>query len=467
MTPPILHKLRTVVVIVFLAMVPATGNAGLKPADQLVLDLINQFRTAPFDTAVSLGYDPAALQAMGVMPDTFFPPYVPDEELCLVAAGANAQVLSPEPLPAPAVPERVRMADTGSVLTFANFISDENAAAIFVRNLFRSELNTGKFDFILSDTNSHAGTSVDPGTMDGSNAWLFTLVTASAARTRDMQVLNLINQVRADTALIVNYLPSGMLSLLQHNWQIFFLLKLNFQPLFFDEFLYWCAGQNNLADPGIHPPDQGSGSVPAGDTGNVPGSDAAVDAQEDPTYGYPGALFRLTGVTSAWDDMAPVDPVTDLFSGLLSSEFVTWPYGAAIFSNRFKSAGTAIALSAMDSGGTGTLSFAAGSDLPAEPYAGTFPPVRIYGLLFSDQDGDTIYSPGEEVSGHTVTVLDEAFVPWYQVVTDRAGHFSLSLEPGRYWYVVAQKDDQVIYRELFLQKNSFVKLGFNPPPASP
>lgn len=467
MTHSILHKLGTIVLIIFLAMVPASVKAGLKPADQFVLDLINQFRAAPFDTAVSLGYDPAALQKMGVMPDTLFAPYVPDEELWRVAAGANAQTLAPELLPAPDVPERLRMAETGSVLTFTNFIPVETAATIFVRNLFRNELNTGEFEFILSDTNSHAGTSVDPGMMDGSNAWLFTLVTASAARTRDMQVLNLINQVRAESALIVNYLPSGMLSLLQHNWQIYFLLKLNFQPLFFDEFLYWCAGQNILAEQGKDTLDAGNGHAPVGETGNVPISDAAVDADEDPTYGYPGDFFRLTGVTSAWEDLTAVDPVTDLFSALLSSEFATWPYGAAIFSNRFKTAGTVISQQAMDPGGTGTLSLAAGSDLPAEPYAGTFPPVRIYGLLFSDRDGDSIYSPGEEVPEHTVTVLDETLVPWYEVVTDRAGHFSLSLEPGRYWYVVAEKDGQFIYRELFLQKNSFVKLGFHPPPASP
>ncbi len=426
-----LNKWGIIGLIIISCLAPATGWAGFKPTDQFVFDLINQFRAAPFDKAVSMGYDPAFLYALGITPESALPPYVPDEQLRLAASENNDKVLNPAPPAALLMPERTRMKETGSVLTFSNFLPIETAGSIFVRNLFNDELNSGQFELILSETMTHAGTSVVTGVVNGSNAWLFNLVVGSSVNVRDMQVLHLINQVRTETALIEQYIPSDLVTLIRYNWQLYYLLKFDFHPLFMDEFLYWSAGES-----------------------------AAGIEQEGI---YPGDYFQNSTVTGAWEDIAAADPVTDLFSALLSKEFSTWPFSASVFSNRYRLAGTALLFQTGESFDTGILSFSAGSDLPAVPDSGFTAPARIYGLLFLDRDGNGIYSPGEEMAGHPVLVYDETLIPAAAAVTDNSGYFTLTLESERYWIFTAQDGDQVAHREILLHGNQFVKLGFVPP----
>ncbi len=428
-----LHKWGIISLILIGCLMPDTGRAGFKPTDQYVFDLINEYRAAPFDKAVALGYDPAALYALGITPETALPPYVPDDELCLSASQNNDHTLNPDLPGASVLAKRTRMKETGSVLTFSNFIPIETAGTIFVQNLFKDELDSGQFEFILSDTMTHAGTSVVTGVVNGSNAWLFNLAVGTGITVRDMQVLHLINQVRDDAALIEQYVPSDLVTLFQFNWQLYYLLKFDFHPLFMDEFLYWTAGE----------------------------SAAGIEHDEGI---YPGDYFQNTIVTGSWEDMASADPVTDLFSALLSKEFSTWPFSASVFSNRYRLAGTALLFQDGESFDTGVLSFSAGSDLPAEPDSGFTAPASVYGLLFQDQDGNGIYSPGEEMAEHPVMVYDETLIPAARAVTDNSGYFTLTLESERYWIFAAQDGDRVTYREIHMLGNQFVKLGFAPPP---
>ncbi len=168
-----------------------------------------------------------------------------------------------------------------------------------------------------------------------------------SARISDIQMLNLINQVRAEPTLSKRYVSTDLLNLFQQNWQIYYLPHMRFQPIFFNESLYECARTDVL-------------------TVN------AVDS------GYSGSVndnFQTSTVTVFWENLATADPVTDLFTAMLLNEFATWPYRAMIFSNRYDVAGPFIKVTSeapLDTGelrkplqsGTGAATVCAGTGVP-------------------------------------------------------------------------------------------------------
>ncbi|MGM0394507.1 MAG: hypothetical protein ACQEQ5_08730 [Thermodesulfobacteriota bacterium] len=421
--------------------------------DRFVFDLTNQYRAAPYENAVALGYDPAGLAEKGIFPETRFEPYRVDEGLFSTAADANVRAAAAEPVEPPPDPDRQQMIQTGAVLTFSNFIPMETAGTLFVRNLFTNELDTGEFRFILSSEFKHAGAAMDPGVLDGRNTWFTTLVLGSAARVADIQMLNLINQVRAKPELVEKFVSTDLLNLFQQNWRIYYLPHLRFQPVFFDDLLYECARSDVLTPDDVPDPDQQS-----------------MPSLEDV---YPGEFFHTTTVAASWENMADAGPVTELFSTLLINEFATWPYDAVIFSNHYKKAGAFVSLIAgepIDTGpppgnvvhpGTGTVSVCAGTGVTGSAPETEF--ARIYGIVFADDNDDAIYAPGEELSGETVAVYDIHRNQVAEVVSDNAGYFTVTLAPGQYWFE-ALKAEQVVRRFIDIEKNHFVKMGFNPMP---
>jgi hypothetical protein len=431
--------------------------------DRFVFDLINQYRAAPYEHAVALGYEPAALAEKGIVPETRFEPYGMDEDLFLIAATANDRAASPDADQPPVVPERQRMIQTGAVLSFTSFIPFENAGTLFVRNLFVNELDTGEFKFILSSEFTYAGVAMDPGVLEGKNTWFSSLVLGSAARVSDIQILNLINQIRAKPDLIPMYISTDLLDLFQRSWQMYYLPYMKFQPVFFDDRLYDCARSEVLTPDDVEPsPDAAAGGT--------------VSEPSVPEQGYAGEYFHTVSVTAFWENMMHASPVRDLFTALLMNEFSTWPYGAIIFSNHYKEAGPFISVTTGNQvdntvvdpvdpmvdpvlSGTGTAALCAGSGIPADPPE--TPAARIYGIVFIDHDDDAAYAPGEELSGETVSVYDIHRNLVASAVSDNAGHFSVTLVPGQYWFE-AWRDNSFVRRFIHLENNQFVKMGFSP-----
>jgi hypothetical protein len=95
--------------------------------------------------------------------------------------------------------------------------------------------------------------------------------------------------------------------------------------------------------------------------------------------------------------------------------------------------------------------------------------VRIYGVLFSDNDGDGLYAPGEELIQKTVIAYDDKMQEIETAVTDNAGHFVMTtLEPNRqYNFVPAIEENQVTWDwndgNYFITSDQFVKLLYAPP----
>jgi hypothetical protein len=474
---------------------PAAAENTDRDRDMFVFDLINQYRAAPFAHAVSLGYDPALIQEKGIGPETVFAPYELDEALREAAAAANARESAADPEAESIPPVRARMAQTSSVFSFSHFMPMETAGHIFVQNLFKNELDTGDFQFILSEAFQYAGTAADPGVVADTrmNAWFLSLTLGSFAQVTEMQMLNLINQVRAHPPLTQHFIHADSNILFQQNPQLSYLPNMQFSPLFPDDILQqWArtdAAMSGASEEEVPRSDVADVADDVGAAGAAPPSDSAPPQSAEPGQdmpvpadfheSYPGEFFQTATVAASWEDMTTARPVVDLFSALLYSELITWPYGAVVFSNRYIQAGVAITLETLENTGTGIVSVHAGpfidwslvpqetDELDPQLVLDVTEPTkaRIYGLLFFDHDEDTVYSPGEEEAQHTVSVYELAEEPVLvsTVVTDNAGHFSLSLTPGRQWYFEAEKDGQTAWRIVSIEKNQFVKMFFSPP----
>jgi len=387
-----------------------------------------------------MGYDPDRLLALGLTPDTVLPPYVLDEDLCLTANAANVQAAGQDPeIPLPET-DRAQMYETGSALVFTNFMSASMAMEIFVRNLFQSELDSGEFRFVLSDTLSRAGASVDAGAVDGKNAWFLSWVVGSVARIQDMQVLHLINQIRADTSLINAYISPDELSLFQRTWQLKLLMRMQYQPLFSDETLHGYAAWD------VH--------------GRSRTDELNPEVVFNPGPEYSREYFQFTPVIAYQKDLSIVDPVTFQFVVLLMDEVYYWPFYTTVFSNRYSLGGVSVLPASFETGNIGRLSLF--SAAPAEPRPEPPALTRVYGLVYQDLNRDGFYSVGTEMPGKTVTVYDDTYTPVAVRVTDNAGYFELALEPGRQWTFEVESEGQIVQASYLIEKDRFVKLGFEP-----
>jgi hypothetical protein len=176
-------------------------------------------------------------------------------------------------------------------------------------------------------------------------------------------------------------------------------------------------------------------------------------------YGYTAELVAETTVTSAGPSHGDeTDLVSDLLSALLVQELGAWPYGAIIFSNHFTNAFAAVSFGDQETMNLGTLSVCAGSGTSENDPKDA----HIYGVVFSDRDRDTLYSPGEELAQQTVSVFDRDMNLVTQVVTDNAGYFSLVLEPQRQWIFRVQAEKQIVTQRIHISDHQFVKLMVSP-----
>lgn len=140
-----------------------------------------------------------------------------------------------------------------------------------------------------------------------------------------------------------------------------------------------------------------------------------------------------------------------LFSALLHDELTTWPQDALVFSNDFQDAGPAISTS---DGDIAAFSLFA-SRVATERYLQS---PRIYGVIFLDADNNNAYSPGEELAGETIEVYDGNQNLVTTLVSDNAGHFSMTLGAGQQYLFKVALEGVVVSETVFVDTDKFVKL---------
>lgn len=437
-------------------------NAASQENKIFLLELVNQIRTAPFSYAVALGYDTAFLEERGIFPDTAFEVYTIDEFLNSKALKNNDNVTgeNTESL----VPESVHLltAETGGIISFKNFMPKNTAGKILVDYFFKKELDDNEFQYILSDTYYYAGFDMTSGIAeDGMNAWFFSISLGSLILKSEIQILNMINQVRSEPWTISSYVDRSLIEILSDNSAVIETSRVQYPPVFFNSSLDSSADDNLFyLQHGIYP---------------EPLSITMSPLERSALRGYQGESVRKFGVPILYEKDDSAWSANDIFSYLMMNEIKPLQ-PPMVFASEFQDAGLEIFVTSGEDFDLLIFSLVTGSDVKNDEFEegdveeGDVEEdegltARVYGVLFSDNDGDTFYSAGEEIGKQTVTVYDEDLQEIKRVVSDNAGHFSVTLDSNKQYTFQAVLDTGPITEQLFISADQFVKLAYTPPPA--
>jgi len=280
-------------------------------------------------------------------------------------------------------------------------------------------------------------------------------------------MLNLINQVRHNPDNIWKYTSLDRAEAYILNPNIVYLGDRDngYKPLFFDASL--SASAQARSDYELN------GTYPQGL------SEAQTDLERAAYYDYNGEFaqeYALTmkKINTSTEKNSP--SVNEFFQWLIQKELEAWPQSPVAFSVDFQDIGSNMATQSGEISGEiydlSVLSFVVGKNgqntsSDDNSTISTAQNPKIYGVLFSDIDGDDLYDPDEELAQQTVTAWVhtdgvEGMEEVKQVATDNAGHFSMELEANRKYLFVATIGEVSVSKDLFITSDQFVKLGYTP-----
>jgi len=445
--PFIMKKIKTytIILLVILFCVCRSALAFMSENEASLLDLINQIRTAPFAYALALGYDQEFLAEMDILPETQFEPYLMDEYLCSSAADSNYSLTGEDKEPVEKLPVHLLTAETGGVVSFFNFMPVEVAFKIVIDNFLRKELETSNFQYILSNVYSYLGISIKAGALENRmNAWFFAVNFGSSTLKSEVQVLNMINQVRSEPWKVQAYIDRKIIDLYHENLNVLYLLRRKYSPLFLNASLHASAQANSFS---VLYETYSEATV-------FTPLERAMD------NGYKGGFVQESVVDAAYEKDNLISCVNTVFSTLILDEFKTWPEGAAVFSSDFQDIGPGLSLRSGDDFDRAVLSIYVGTDMDIKE-DDVQQISRIYGIIFSDIDQNNVYSPGEEIVRENVVIYGEYLEPIKSVVTDNAGHFSVTLESNKKYFFRAESEGFSVTKEILLTaSDQFVKLVY-------
>jgi len=403
-----------------------------------LLERINYIRTAPFSCAQDLGYDSEFLKQRSIFEETAFTPWQADEYLNALAVAENnsAQEL---PVPEPAH-DFARTAQTGGVLSFFNYMPVRAACTIIIDNLFKKEIEENNPAHLLSQNYAFAGISIRGGvTENGQNGWFVTICLGSSILTSEVQVLNMINQVRAEPRAAGHYIETDLLPLMEENWGLLDVFANDYPPIFFNSDL------NASARAGAFFMLHGDYPEPLAFT--------MTPVERMAYYGYEGLNATESMQITVLPKGDAVFAVNRFVSSLILDELAGYPEGAIVFGGEYQAAGVGISFVSGTDFDTGVACLDAGTDPPADTGVS-----RIYGIFFKDLDGNAVYSPEEGMANQSVQVYDETLNLVESTGTDNAGHFSVTLETNRNYIFRAETETVSAAGEVFVCADQFVKL---------
>lgn len=310
--------------------------------------------------------------------------------------------------------------DTSGIVAFYTFMKPSAAIKLVIDNQFKKEIdpNNPCKRILLSPEYKLIGLSFRSGSVqlesESVNAYFIYICLASSLLKSEVQVVNMINQVRANPAQANIYLPDTDLSFLAGNYG---------GPLFFNDALEAIA-RAVLSDNKVDVPAHARN---AGFSGTAAGYPVVT-----PNEIFPDADTLVRGI----------------FSSLLNIEAAAYPERSTIFHPQWNEAGAAFCKEAGNgSSDSVKLAMVTGqSDTSASELS------RIYGVAYADKDANGVYTPGEEAAEKPVTAYDNTGMALQTVLTDKAGHFSFRL-PGNAGYnikIEATKNQVALNNDLFL-----------------
>ncbi|MCP4116866.1 MAG: hypothetical protein GY737_15910 [Desulfobacteraceae bacterium] len=417
------------------------------------VEIINEIRRDPFSSAEVLGYDRNELAETNPWLKASYVPCVVDEFLCAMAVAHNrpgGEILEPEMSPAY---DYVRTGETGGVVAFFNFLPQKTVFRIIVEDILKQELasnpervgglNLFSPEFTRVGIAMEAGVEVIGGKRQ--NAYFVTIRFGSLQLKSEMQVLTMVNQVRARPVTVEKYLGASFFELLSRNT--------NYLSEWFK----------------VYPPLMGNSILHAAAQGySKQLADLDLDLEPSPLVraldaGYEG--FEVTESIASGE--SPIADVTSaqiantVFQSLIHDELAAAPERGGVFSLESSDGGVGISFASVDDlvyiASALDAGMATGDD---DGQAG------IYGAVYFDTDGNNVYTPGEEGQGlASVAVFrksDNALAA--RAVSDLSGHFSVDLESGLEYRFEISSGEISTSLEILVDRDLFLPVELSPPP---
>jgi hypothetical protein len=411
----------------------------------LLMDLINAARKDPLGTAATLGMDPAKiLRNFPELADILtngLPELEFDERLYRSAQKHTADMLANSYYAYESSDGRTlwhRMNDEGYVaifsgeslglLFFNNFISPETAVGRIFANMYRDELDpegSGSQNILNPDAQD-IGASIGGGIYNfkgyTGNVYLATCDFGATPGTYELQIVNLINQVRANPRPVLAGLGIEVVEADFPELADLF-NKGGLAPLWFDPALYRAAEilvadmfENNHFNPRT-----------------ADGRTANMRAREN---NYRSEWIRETRMRNVTCDQAvcPSETVGRFFRQMVTRAFREDPDQREQHLFSAAAADTGIRIMA---GVQPEMGFICGENLhilvadfaAKDKYVDT----AISGVVYQDRNNNGIYDIGEELAGVGLTVkVTGPGGKATKLTTNPAGGYGIRLAPGRY-----------------------------------
>ena len=251
------------VTLFFLMSFQRAKAAGLDTNYRFAIELINRIRLDPVRYAEDLGYKRNVI--LNEMPwlkallESHLPLLDVSSYLNTRAAALNSPFSgnSTQEQKPFLTNDYARTGHFGGVVAVYDFMDPETAIRVVVENQFKSELDA---DFqgqrcILSSELNLAGVAVEEGSriagQVSENAYYISVTLGSFLSKSRRQVLNLINQVRANPSGVAAYLSFNLAFNPAFNLDVF---PMELRPLFFNDRLQELAenGSVDLDNPAVH-----------------------------------------------------------------------------------------------------------------------------------------------------------------------------------------------------------------------
>jgi len=446
--------------------IDSNETALFDPNEVALFELINAARKSPLDMAELLGMDRnQVLTDLPEMADILIsglPELALNGRLGRTAKEHTADMLENSYYSYDSIDGRSvdqRMTDAGympaefgeslGMIAFNNFLNSQKAVLQIFKNIYRNELDSafeGQRN-ILNPNVTDVGVSFQGGVFTFGrftvNSYFVTCDFAQPVEVYELQLLNLINQLRADPwPVLAGY---GFDGSLEDFPEFDILLTEGVSPLIFDLSLYTVA-EKLVAD------------MFENNHFNATTSDGCALEDRVANAGYAQAWidesrYRLS---TCGESVSPIETVSQMFRYLVNRAFQADPKRrhSAMLNPWANDCGIRIM-----PGQSAELSGICGDELHimvadfgtvVEPEKietdENSSPGRLVGLIYEDSEANSLYDIGEEYPGIQVTVAAEnESDASYEVITNDAGGYVLDLPQGNY-RVTVNRDSEILYQ---------------------
>ncbi|MBC2704945.1 hypothetical protein [Desulfobacula sp.] len=423
-----LHAALNIAMVICLAAILSMASVKPVKADApnenslFIIELINWIRMDPLSYAQGLGYNREllleSLPWLGDFTETRLPLLTITEFLNKKAAHLNTTIpgqTAPEPL---FFEDYARTSEITGVLSFDNFMDPETAVRVVINNRFKRELDA---EFkgqrcILNKEFDLAGSSFKAGNLAAEslagNAYFLTAAFGSSVLKSQRQILNLINQVRAN--------PYRAQSWLSFNLDAF--LGQQYNPLFLNDVLQKFVTTDFM--------------------------DTQYYAIHAKNFGYNGYDVNQSSIIEVFPRTDVNTLVSWIFSSLILNEVKGLPDTSVVFGPDYTDVGIDLLFVHGLDRSYGRLALIAGDGIRGNENSEVS---KIYGLVYADTNLDGAYTPGEGVGNRIISIYDRyTFVKVGTALTDNTGHFSAPLLSNKTYIIQTGSGETLAGRDIFL-----------------